>query len=141
MQRIHFQPVSNLILIPIKVVGIDGNSFRDIRVVLDTGASITSISTNVTSDLGYPLSNPKNTKEVITGSGIENVPIIEVKALTAIGQTIENIDVMCLDLHPEIYAEGVLGLNFLLNFDISIFFSKGIIDIKPHDGHKEWITF
>ena len=63
MQRIHFQPVSNLILIPIKVVGIDGNSFRDIRVVLDTGASITSLSTNVISDLGYPLSNAKDTTE------------------------------------------------------------------------------
>ena len=29
MQSIRFQPVSNLILIPIKVIGIDGNSFRD----------------------------------------------------------------------------------------------------------------
>ena len=140
MQSIRFQPISNLILIPVKVMGIDGNSFRDIRVVLDTGASITSISTNVALDLGYNLSNPKSTREVITGSGVEELPIIEVKALTAIGQTIENIDVICLDLHPEIHAEGVLGLNFLSNFDVSIFFSKGIIDIEPHDGY-EWITF
>ena len=43
MQRIRFQPVSNLILIPIKVMGIDRNSFRDIEVALDTGASTTSI--------------------------------------------------------------------------------------------------
>lgn len=112
MQSIRFQPVSNLILIPIKVMGIDGNSFRDIEVVLDTGASITSISTNVASGLGYDTLNPERTEEVITGSGIEELAIIEVTALTAIGQTVENIDVMCLDLHPEIHAEGVLGLNF-----------------------------
>ena len=83
MQSIRFQPVSNLILIPIKVIGIDGKSFRD----------------------------------------------IEVKALTAIGQTIENIEVICLDLPPEIHAEGVLGLNFLLNFDVNISFSKGYIQL------------
>jgi predicted aspartyl protease len=129
MQSIRFQPVSNLILIPIKVIGIDGNSFRDIEVVLDTGASITSISTNVASGLGYDILNPERPEEVITGSGVEELSIIEVTALTAIGQTVENIDVMCLDLHPEIHAEGVLGLNFLLNFDVSIFFSKGVIEL------------
>lgn len=43
MQRIRFQPVSNLIVIPIKVMGIDGKSFRDVEVALDTGASTTSI--------------------------------------------------------------------------------------------------
>ena len=89
--------------------------------------SLSTISTNVASGLGYDVLNPKRTAEVITGSGIEELPIIEVKALTAIGQTIEDIDVMCLDLHPEVHAEGVLGLNFLLNFDVNISFSKGII--------------
>ena len=39
MQRIRFQPVSNLIVIPLKVMGIDGKSFRDVEVALDTGAS------------------------------------------------------------------------------------------------------
>ena len=129
MQSIRFQPVSNLILIPIKVIGIDGKSFRDIEVALDTGASTTSIPIYVASALGYNTSNPKSIKEVVTGSGVEEAPVIEVKALTAIGQTIENIEVICLDLPPEIHAEGVLGLNFLLNFDVNISFSKGYIQL------------
>ena len=129
MQRIRFQPVSNLILIPIKVIGIDGKSFRDIEVALDTGASTTSIPMYVASALGYNISNPESINEVVTGSGVEEAPVIEVKALTAIGQTIENIEVICLNLHPEIHAEGVLGLNFLLNFDVNISFSKGIIEL------------
>ena len=129
MQSIRFQPVSNLIPIPIKVMGMDGNSFRDIEVALDTGASTTSIPIYVASALGYSISNPTSIKEVVTGSGIEETPVIEVKALTAIGQTIENIEVICLDLPPEIHVEGVLGLNFLLNFDVNISFSKGIIQL------------
>ena len=127
MQRIHFQPVSNFILIPIKVIGIDGNSFRDIEVALDTGATTTSIPIYVASALGYNISNPKDRRDVVTGSGVEEVPFIEVKGLTAIGQTIENIEVMCHDLPPDAYVEGVLGLNFLMNFDVNISFSKRTI--------------
>ena len=71
MQSIRFQPVSNLIPIPIKVMGMDGNSFRDIEVALDTGASTTSIPIYVASALGYSISNPRSLKEVVTGSGID----------------------------------------------------------------------
>ena len=130
MQRIRFQPISNLIVIPIKVVGIDGESFRDVEVALDTGASTTSIPSYVVSALGYNIPNPMD--DIITGSGVEKAPIIEIKGLTAIGQTIENIEVVCLDLPPEIYVEGVLGLNFLINFDVHISFSKGIIELTKN---------
>ena len=129
MQRIRLQPVSNFILIPIKVIGIDGNSFRDIEVALDTGATTTSIPIYVASALGYNISNPKRIEEIVTGSGIEKAQIIEIKELTAIGQTMENIEVMCHDLPPEAPVEGVLGLNFLMNFDVHISFSKGTIEL------------
>ena len=129
MQRIRFQPVSNLILIPVKVMGIDGNSFRDIEVALDTGATTTSIPIYVVSALGYNVSNPKDIVEVITGSGVEEAPVIEIKGLTAIGQTIENIEVMCRDLPLEAPVEGVLGLNFLMNFDVHISFLNGTIEL------------
>lgn len=129
MHRIRLQPVSNFIMIPIKVIGIDGNSFRDIEVALDTAATTTSIPIYVASTLGYNISKPKRIEEVVTGSGIEKVSVIEIKALTAIGQTIENIEVMCHDLPLEAYVEGVLGLNFLMNFDLNISFSKGTIEL------------
>lgn len=129
MQRIRFQPVSNLILIPVKVIGIDGNSFRDIEVALDTGATTTSIPIYVVSALGYNVSNPESIVEVVTGSGVEEAPVIEIKGLTAIGQTIENIEVMCRDLPVEAPVEGVLGLNFLMNFDVHISFLKGTIEL------------
>ena len=127
MQRIRLQPVSNFILISIKVIGIDGKSFRDIEVALDTGATTTSIPRYIASALGYNISEPKRTESVVTGSGVEEVSIVEIKGLTAIGQTIENIEVMCHDLPADAPVEGVLGLNFLMNFDVHISFSKGTI--------------
>ena len=129
MQRIRFQPISNVITIPIKVMGIDDNSFRDIEVALDTGATTTSIPIYIASALGYNVSNPQKIEPVVTGSGVKEVPVIEIKRLTAIGQTIENIEVMCFDLPLEAPVEGVLGLNFLMNFDVHISFSKGTIEL------------
>lgn len=129
MQRIRLQPISNFILLSIKVIGIDGNTFRDIEVALDTAATTTSIPIYVASALGYKVSKPKRIEEVVTGSGVEAVPIIEIKELTAIGQTIENIEVMCHDLPPDAPVEGLLGLNFLMNFDLNISFSKGTIEL------------
>ena len=86
-------------------MGIDGNRFRDIEVVLDT-KWINYIDFNKCR-FGFGiryLNDPErtessNNRHPVT---VEKLPIIEVTALTAIGQTVENIDVMCLNLHPEI---------------------------------------
>jgi hypothetical protein len=54
-----------------------------------------------------------------------------VRKLTAIGETVENIDVLCHDLPEDSIVEGLLGLNFLQYFDINISFSTGTIEIYP----------
>lgn len=140
MTSVRFNPISDLIQLSMKVEGVDKSDFRDVSVALDTGASVTSIPTKTALDLGYDPYHPKYYKEIITGSQIENVPVIEVKKITAIGQSIENINVLCYDLPQELRVDGVLGLNFISNFNINISFARGSIDIEPHDGY-EWITF
>ncbi len=140
MTSIRFNPNSDLILLSMKVEGVDEPDFRDVWVALDTGASTTSIPIRTALDLGYDPYHPKYYKEVITGTQVENIPVIEVKKITAIGQPVENIDVLCHDLPQELRVDGVLGLNFLSKFNINISFARGSIDIAPHDGY-EWITF
>ena len=140
MTSIRFNPNSDLILLSMKVEGVDGSNFRDVWVALDTGASTTSIPIQTALDLGYDPYHPKYYKEIITGTQVENIPVIEVKKIIAIGQPVENIEVLCHDLPQELRVDGVLGLNFLSKFNINISFARGSIDIDPHDGY-EWITF
>ena len=141
MTSIRFNPISDLILLSMKVEGVTKSDFRDVLVALDTGASATSIPTKTALDLGYDPYRPKYYKEIITGTQVENIPVIEVTKITAIGQPVENIDVLCYDLPQELRVAGVLGLDFISKFNINISFAKGIIDIEPHDGYEEWITF
>ena len=132
MGRISFNTTDRLIVLRLTVVGINNYDFRNVIVALDTSASDTSIPTKVATNLGYDLSNPKQVVLLITGSGTAPAKIITVSKLTAIGETVENIDVLCHDLPEASTIDGVLGLNFLSHFDLNISFSTGTIELYPY---------
>ena len=103
MGHISFNPSRRLIALPLKIIGVDGDSFRDLLVALDTGASDTSIPTKVALDLGYDLSNPKHLVRLTTGSGTVPAKIITVRKLTAIGKlskTLMSYAMTCLKNQP-----------------------------------------
>ena len=131
MASISFDSTRHLIIHSLEVGGINPNTVQTISVGLDTGASITSIPIQVATDLGYDLSNPKQEVDILTTNGIITAKIITVRNLTAIGETINNIDVLCHDLHEDSIVEGLLGLNFLQHFDINILFSSETIELHP----------
>ena len=130
MGHISFNPTAKSIFLRLKVSSINSDITRDILVALDTGASTTMIPPEVATDLGYDISNPN--EQMITASGIVSAKRITVRQLTAIGETVENIDVVCHDLPEESIIEGLLGLDFLRHFDVNISFSNGTIEIRPH---------
>ncbi len=131
MGKISFDSTRQLIALSLEVSSINADSVQAFSVALDTGASITTIPSQVAIDLGYDLSNPKQEVNILASSGIFTAKIITVRKLTAIGETVENIDVLCHDLPEDSIVEGLLGLNFLQYFDIKISFSTGTIEIYP----------
>ena len=127
MGHISFNPAAKSIYLRLKVGSINADTTRDILVALDTGASTTMIPTEVAMDLGYDLSNPN--EQMMTANGIVLANRITVPKLTAIGETVGNIDVVCHDLPDGSIIEGLLGLNFLRHFDVNISFSTGTIEL------------
>ena len=59
MGHTSFNPVGELIVLRLTVGGVDPNTFRNVFVALDTGASTTMIPTEVAVDLGYDLSKTR----------------------------------------------------------------------------------
>ena len=131
MGRVSFNPSSESILLRLQVGGVDPATFRNVPVALDTGATITIIPSQVLIALGYDLLNAKERVQLITASGTEFAKRINVERLTVIGETIENIDVLCHDLPGNSPIKGLLGLNFLRHFDVNISFSTGTIELLP----------
>ena len=129
MGREIFRPEEGIIRVDLTVTGIKRDSFRTIVAALDTGAATTSIPLSVALDLGYDLENAEEI-EVVTGSRVETVKVINVKEVRAIGETISNIEVLCHDLPEGSAVDGLLGANFLLGFDVNISYPRGIVEIK-----------
>lgn len=80
--------------------------------------------------LGYDPANPDlDRQRIVTGSGIEYAPRTTVRSASAIGQKVANLDVLCHDLPAESGVDGLLGLNFLRHFKLTIRFARGIIEL------------
>ena len=132
MGSVSFNPSGESIVLRLQVGGVDPDTFRNVIVALDTGATITIIPSQVLIALGYDLLNPKERVQLLTASGTAFAKRINVRRLTAIGETIENIDVLCHDLPGTSPIKGLLGLDFLRHFDVNISFSTGTIELRPH---------
>ena len=121
-----------LIMVQATIHALDHNKHVTVDLILDTGASFTTINPNILSDLGYDLSDPNLRKiDFITASGITKAEIIAVSRLSVIGHTFEGMEVAANYLPAETYAHGLLGANFLSCFDIGISYSKHIINTEP----------
>jgi len=129
--RVVYDPSTSSIVVDLLLESSDGGSTLLIPVVLDTGASLTIVAVDIMARLGYDPANPKlDRQRIITGSGIEYAPCTTVRSATAIGQRVGNLEVLCHDLPPESGVDGLLGINFLKRFKLTIRFRKGIIDLN-----------
>jgi predicted aspartyl protease len=112
------------IVVDLLLEAADAKSSLLIPVVLDTGASLTIVATDILAQLGYDPANPSlGRQRIITGSGVEYAPRTTVRSAAAIGQKVAN-------LPPESGVDGLLGLSFLKHFKLTIRFRKGIIDLN-----------
>ena len=80
--------------------------------------------------VGYDPGTSKESVKVVTSSGVEIPHKVTVKRIRALGKSVEDVEVLCHDLPPEAKVDGLLGLNFLRNFNIAIRFKDGVIDIE-----------
>lgn len=138
MATLKFDSNERLIFLDIGVTSSDESWVIYLPVVLDTGATTTILPADILSDLGYDPGHPGLSRiRMITGSGIEYAPCVVIKSLIVGGEKIDNVEVLCHDLPAEAGIDGLLGLNFLKNFDFTVEYSSGnLIFIKIRGERK-----
>ena len=133
MGRIIFDPNASIITLDVALFSVTSSKYRIVKLVMDTGASNTSITPDAILGLGYNLSNAKQGPPSITASGVVLSKIITLSRLFAIGEVAENIDVSIQQFPEELTnlnIHGLLGLDFLRHFNVNICFSSGFIEIQ-----------
>ena len=103
------------------------------RMMLDTGASYTTIDVTALYLAGYSIGNNLETEEVETANGIVEVGILKVDNLTALGHTVRNIPIRVYDFiaHGILTDyDGLLGLDFFENTMVCINMKNNTIEVK-----------
>jgi predicted aspartyl protease len=100
-----------------------------VTLVLDLGATYTQLPRRVIEAIGCRIPKASKKVKVVTVGSVEKAPLVRIKRLTALAHTVNNLQVLCLDLPPQAKVDGLLGLNFLRHFDLCLKFKKGLITI------------
>jgi len=116
-----------IVLRRIKINGPAG--FREIDMVLDTGAVYTVIAWDVAKDIGYDPAISERRMPIITANGVIEAPLITVESIHIADLRAESVDVICHDIPEIIGIEGLLGLSFLKHFRTLIDYTTGLLEL------------
>ncbi len=98
------------------IISIEIDHKFELNMILDTGASHTTINSNALHLLGYDLKNSIGTVEIETANGIIETEVFEVKSFASLGLTKDKFQIQVYDfLAHGILSDynGLLGLDFL----------------------------
>ena len=93
--------------------------------VLDTGASNCMIPYKVAKKIGYEVTENGSFLKIHSANGLINTPVITIDEIEVLGLKVKDIDVICHDLSSGAYVDGLLGLNFLKHFKVTLDFPNG----------------
>jgi hypothetical protein len=122
-----FDTSKKLIVVSVKLFGPTG--IATVRMALDTGASTTLVNTGLLVSIGYDPALIPDRLQVSTGSGVEFLPLIELKKITALGKSRNDFPVLGHTLPPSTSVDGLLGIDFFRDLKLTVDFCKGKIDL------------
>ena len=120
----------NQVLVPATLS--HGNRTADVRLILDTGSSITVISRDVAEKLGIDLERTPRARAQVVGGGVVTGWHTRLDRISAGPHTKTGIDVAVIPHVVGGFAcDGLLGMNFLRSYNYHIDFNNQAINWAP----------
>jgi clan AA aspartic protease (TIGR02281 family) len=107
------------------------NNQKSVHLILDTGATMTVLSTDVAIELGLTSDSESQVATVNTAGGPVQVNLTKVKLMGIKGANAKNVIVAIHDL-PDIQPgiDGLLGMSFLNNFLVTLDSNQGQLHLS-----------
>jgi clan AA aspartic protease (TIGR02281 family) len=102
-----------------------------LSLLLDTGASLTSIKPQVLADLGIDPGSSKDIRRLSTANGNVDAPVVILPVLAVGEQVIADIEVAVINFTEKPDIDGLLGMNFLQNYTFFVDQSKDVLKLSP----------
>lgn len=120
-----FNARAGLILIEAEIAGPTGKAGATL--VLDTGATNTSLNGNLLRSVGYDPDAATEFVRMATGTAVVMAPRLMVNRLSALGRHAIGLRVLAHSLPAEVAVDGLLGLDFFRDLSLLIDFRAGQI--------------
>jgi clan AA aspartic protease (TIGR02281 family) len=111
-----FEFDGDLIVVDALVVGSSGQA--ELRLVLDTGAVLTTLVPGVAQAIGYTSNDSVAWSVTRTAAANERGYIVQLAGITTLGFMVPDLHVVVAELGYGI--DGVLGMNFLSDFNFEV---------------------
>lgn len=100
----------------------------EVKLVLDTGAVVTVIDTDVINLLGYSAREDGVRRSSLDGAGGRSVGYMaKMPSFKCLGFELKNFEIACHDMDTRLGVTGLLGMNFLSCFRMDINLQTGEI--------------
>ena len=119
----RFDPRPSLIYVTGTISGPDG--MTQLRLVVDTGVSLTLIVPRIIHQIGYGPEDADVVTSVYSAAGKEHGYMLREARFATLGFAMVNFPVNVFDLPDRDLCDGLIGLNFLRQFNCQI---------RPKDG-------
>lgn len=94
----------------------DSSSVIKVRLLIDTGASFTTLPVRVLQLVGCDLERPLRTQNITAAGGIVSAPLVAVPWFNCLGLAIENFPVVAYTIPANAFVDGLLGMDFLKQY-------------------------
>lgn len=122
-----FNASAGLILVEAEVSGPMGKAGAIL--VLDTGATTTSLNANLLRSIGYEPDSATESARMATATAVLVAPRLMVNRLSALGQHAIGLRVLAHNLPAEAAVDGLLGLDFFRDLSLLIDFRAGQLTV------------
>ncbi len=127
--RFSFDRKASTVITAVRILGPSKEVTADL--MLDTGATGSLIGSQMLLDAGYDPDAATTRSLIVTASGSINVPVLRVQRFRAFGKQALNFQVIRHDLPPALHVDGLLGLDFLRRYRLSVDFPGGFVSLRP----------
>lgn len=128
MEILKISRISGLMFVDIDLWSVKESRYRTMSILIDTGASVTTISDFILSNIGYTSAGQPVT--ITTANGAVQVHSKTISKMKIGSIEMENVSVYAHNFPDECFSDGVIGMNILENFNFRINLDHNLIELE-----------
>lgn len=128
METLEISRISSLMYVTIELWDSKRHKFRDMSILVDTGASVTTISNFILSGIGC--TEAGKAVVITTASGTEQVYAKTLPKIKIGELELTDVEVYAHDFPEGNFSDGVLGMNVLEQFNFTVNLDDNVIELR-----------